>query len=329
MYLSHIELEKIADTIFTTTGDHQNAFSPHDQISVCSVDVRVGNIFWVMKKQRRVIDLSFSATFEVSPTRLWKKQIIEINGYIDLKPGEMILGRTHEKIEMPKHLVGKINTRSSYARMGLSTACNCDLINPGYKGHVPLELINCTNNVIRIRPYLPLCQVFIMNVDGQVDQEYGSERFESKYNNDEGGPSVWWRDSLVKKVAKNISFSQVGEYSIEEIRKTFDNIDDEGLLRFDQLLSRTQHSSAQAFLDEFKTSEQSKEKFYKIRRGFFKWSAPAFLIASLVQLEKVLTSAAFSPSLPTVLIWGTFLLSVMPFLYYVLKKERKYYGDLP
>lgn len=329
MYLSHIELERIADTIFITAGDEQNAFSSKEQISVCSVNIRVGDIFWVMKKQRRVIDLSFSATFEVSPTRLWNKQHVLPNGYIDLKPGEIILARTHERIEMPKHLVGKINTRSSYARMGLSTACNCDLINPGYKGHVPLELVNSTNNIIRIRPFLPLCQVFLMRVDGEVVEDYASERFESKYNDDEGGPSVWWRDSLVKKVAKSINFAQVGEYSIKTLRETFNKIDDDGLQRFDRLLDSAHQSSAEAFIEQFKASEKRKEKFYKYRRGISKWGAPGSFFVSLVQFGQAFDSGEFCPSFAAYLVWAVFALSVIPFLYYALRAERKYYGDLP
>lgn len=326
MYLSHTELEKIAQKVFLTSDTDENQFDLEKQVRVCSVDIRVGDIFWVMKRQRRVIDLSFSATFEISPTRLWKKHRIEKNGYIDLKPGEMILGRTHEKIEMPKDLVGKINTRSSYARIGLSTGCNCDLINPGYKGFVPLELVNCTNNVIRIRPYLPLCQVFLMQVAGVI-HDYGSERFESKYNDDDGGPSVWWRDSLVKKVARNITFAQVGEYSMEEIRKKFDFIDDEGLQRFDRLLDSNSTNSAEAFLEKFQKSEASKEKWYKIRRGISLWCFPAFFVTSMLQLGASFEKEVFSPTFSAYLMWGVATCSFIPFLIYRLRKERKYYAN--
>ncbi len=45
-----------------------------------------------------------------------------------------------EKITIPKELVGKINTRNSYAILGMSTALNWNLVNPGYTGHIPLEI---------------------------------------------------------------------------------------------------------------------------------------------------------------------------------------------
>lgn len=334
MYLSHVELEKMAETIFCTPEGDAHPFDLDTQTRVCSVDIRVSNVFWVMKKNRKVIDLSFSATFEISPTRLWEKRVIANNGFIDLKPGEMILGRTHELIKMPSDKVGKINTRSSYARIGLSTGCNCDLVNPGYIGHVPLELVNCTKNTIRIRAYLPLCQVFLMKLDGQVDADYASEKYQSKYNNDEGGPSVWWRDSLVKKVQKNITFSQVGEFSVDALRDKFEKIDDEGLQRFDQLLDKKSHNDSESFISEFTASESSKEWWYKARRNTSIWAFPALSIISVTHFgnsfhENTTTKEfLFSPSITAFILWSLLVLSIPPFIWYVARKERKYYGDI-
>lgn len=338
MYLSHKELEAISSNIFTTVDEDPSPFSPDDQIRVCSVDIRVSNGFWIMKKQRalfrkkrRVIDLSFTATFELSPTRLWERKTIQPNGYIDLKPGEMVLGRTHELIKMPKDIVGKINTRSSYARMGLSTACNCDLINPGYQGHVPLELVNNTNNVIRIRPFLPLCQVFLMKVDGEITDSYSSDKFASKYNFDEGGPSVWWRDSLVKKVQNNITFSQVGEFSVEKLRDKFEKIDDDGLQRFDKLLNKKQHSDAETFINDFTDSESTKQKFYKMRRSTSRWAFPALVVVSIVHLLNAIDTSkgiSFTPNVTAYGLWTLALISFFPFIYYVFSKERKFYAEV-
>jgi deoxycytidine triphosphate deaminase len=328
MYLSHLELEKISEDVFVTPDGDSNPFDKEIQTRVCSVDIRVSDVFWVMKKQRRVIDLSFSATFEISPTRLWKKHNIANNGYIDVKPGEMILGRTHEVIKMPKNLVGKINTRSSYARLGLSTGCNCDLVNPGYVGHVPLELVNCTKNTIRIRPFLPLCQVFLINVDGEIHDDYASERYNSKYNNDDGGPSVWWRDSLVKKVAKNITFTEVGEYSLTEIRNKFDVIDDEGLQRFDKLLNDSNQCSSTSFLEKYQLSEQRKALLYKIRRSLSLWIAPAFTGLGIIQFRAAYDAEGkFTPDTIAIGIWSLVAITIPFFLYYVISKKRKYYGE--
>ncbi|MBD3653870.1 dCTP deaminase [Kangiella sp.] len=327
MYLSNIELKKVVEKVISDVENTEHKFEPDSQIKVCSIDIRVSNIFWVMTKQARAIDLSSRYIFEISPTRLWKRRVIEDSGYIKLKPGEMILGRTHEKISMPDKYVGKINTRSSYARLGLSTACNCDLINPGYSGHVPLELINSTPNVMYIRPYLPLCQVFIMPVYGEIDDSYNSEKYESKYIDDEGEPSVWWRDALVKKLSLNVFKNQLESKAINSLRKKFKEIDDNGLFRLEKFMDEQTFSDSTDLIEKFSRSEKNKYNWYKTRRNLSLWLCPALFVATLIQIQNKLLPEDASPDIITWSMLSSFIISVPFFLFYVFRKKVKYYCE--
>ncbi len=62
---------------------------------------------------------------------------------------------------------------------------------------MPLQLYNAGEYPIVITPYLPLCQLMLIPLSGLPERSYGEPELESKYINDDGGPSLWWRDRLV------------------------------------------------------------------------------------------------------------------------------------
>jgi len=327
MYLTHTELLKIHKQVIFGDNRPNHKFDPSKQIRVCSIDIRVDNIFWVTKKRRQPINLGATKIFEVSPRRLWKKVKIEDNGSIKLKPGDMILGRTCEKINMPNNLVGKINTRSSYARLGISTACNCDLINPGYEGYVPLEITNTTPNTFLIHPYLPLCQIFIMELSGDIDSSYSSEKYKSKYMDDDGGPSVWWRDELVLKISKQVLKTQISNNAIDELRDKFENIDDNGLYRLEQFIESKQFDNSEELLNGFKGSENKRHKWYRNRRTVSLWAFPTFVVLFLLQLQTNILPDNKSIDVITYIILGITIAGFFPFLWYSFKTKVRFYND--
>lgn len=328
MYLNNKNLRKIVDEMISGCENNDYPFDPDKQVSVCSIDIRVDNVFWITRKRRRrSIDLGSNMIFEISPERLWERKVLEPNGYILLKPGEMILGRTYERISMPIKYVGKINTRSSYARLGLSTACNCDLINPGYEGHVPLELTNTTPNTFRIRPYFPLCQVFVMPLHGGADESYNDDKYESKYMDDKGGPSVWWRDALVKKISSKVFTNQVSDAAIERLRDQFEEIDDDGLYRVEKLLESKSWASSDHFLTEFVKGERRRRNFYRVRTGLAGLLSTGMLGASLLQMQRAFDPAQGYDGI-SILIWFLFLMSLPFSLYNFFQPKRMFYvGD--
>lgn len=327
MYLNRGKLAELSDDLIPETSNTEHPFEPDKQIRVCSIDIRVDSVFWITKGWRAPIDLGSNKIFEISPRRLWKKVVIDENLSIELKPGEMILGRTYEKICMPIEYVGKINTRSSYARLGLSTACNCDLINPGYEGHVPLELTNTTPNTFLIRPYLPLCQIFVMPLTGGADDSYNEPRYKSKYMDDEGGPSVWWRDDLVKKISSKTFPNQLTNTVVEDLRRRFESIDDDGLLRLEQLIEDRSFTNADELLQVFGTQERRRQRSYSIRVALTRLFSVGLFGTSILQLQKI-TDPNQAPDIVSYVIW-TLLVISLPFALYdfIRGKKRFYSGD--
>ena len=327
MYLNNQKLREIVGDMISECENSDYPFEPDKQVRVCSIDIRVDNVFWKTKWRRRSIDLGSRMIFEVSPHRLWKKIVLEPDGYIDLKPNEMILGRTYERISMPTSHVGKINTRSSYARLGLSTACNCDLINPGYEGHVPLELTNTTRNKFRIRPYLPLCQVFVLPLKGGPDESYNSKQYQSKYMNDEGGPSVWWRDDLVKKISLNVFQNQLSDSAVDQLREKFEKINDAGLYRLEKLMESKNWANSDALLADFGRRERRGRRMHTAWVGAARLFSLGLIVPSILQLQR-----AFDPNQGadkiSVIIWTLFIIAIPFACYEFFTGKKLFYSDI-
>jgi deoxycytidine triphosphate deaminase len=100
------------------------------------------------------------------PRRHWRKILLGAGESIKLRPGEMILGRTFEAFSIPRSCAGKLEGRSSFARMGLAIHCSADFINPAWRGRMPLQLTNLGASSIRSCT-LPT------NLSADADQAFG------------------------------------------------------------------------------------------------------------------------------------------------------------
>lgn len=60
----------------------------------------------------------------------------------DIDPGGFVLAQTLERIAMPNDLMGLVEGRSSWARVGLSVHLTAPKIDPGFDGTITLEIAN-------------------------------------------------------------------------------------------------------------------------------------------------------------------------------------------
>lgn len=87
-----------------------------------------------------------------------------------LHPGTLVLGKTHEVVELSiteggPWLAARIEGRSSYARCGLIVHFTAPTIHAGYKGTITLEMINFGRYPIALYPFAPVCQLIVEQVD--------------------------------------------------------------------------------------------------------------------------------------------------------------------
>lgn len=92
-----------------------------------------------------------------------------------------MLASTVEKIRMPDHLVGRVEGKSSLARMGLFVHVTAGFIDPGFEGHITLELFNANSVGILLYPKMPIAQISFERLCSPAEKPYGHSGLGSKY----------------------------------------------------------------------------------------------------------------------------------------------------
>ena len=124
----------------------------------------------------------------VQPSSVDLTELIEIapgDAFI-LHPGEFVLGATAERVCMPDDLVARIEGKSSLGRLGLLIHSTAGFIDPGFDGHVTLELSNVATLPITLYPGMKIGQVSFLRMTTPADEPYGSSKLGSKYQGQRG-----------------------------------------------------------------------------------------------------------------------------------------------
>jgi dCTP deaminase len=111
--------------------------------------------------------------------------IDEVNPFI-LHPGEFVLAVTMERVEVPPDLVGRLDGKSSLGRLGLIVHSTAGFVDPGFEGHLTLELSNVANLPIAIYPGMRIGQLSFYELTTAAENPYGSGEAGSKYQGQRG-----------------------------------------------------------------------------------------------------------------------------------------------
>ncbi|WP_137723930.1 dCTP deaminase [Prescottella subtropica] len=103
-----------------------------------------------------------------------------------LHPGEFVLGSTREVCTLPDDLAGRLEGKSSLGRLGLLTHSTAGFIDPGFSGHITLELSNVANLPITLWPGMKIGQLCLLRLSSAAESPYGSSSVGSKYQGQRG-----------------------------------------------------------------------------------------------------------------------------------------------
>ncbi|UED85027.1 dCTP deaminase [Streptomyces profundus] len=150
-------------------------------IQPSSIDVRLDRYFRVFENHRYPhIDPSVE---QPDLTRM-----IEPKGdepFI-LHPGEFVLASTYEMITLPENLASRLEGKSSLGRLGLLTHSTAGFIDPGFSGHVTLELSNVATLPIKLWPGMKIGQLCVFQLTSPAERPYGSGATGSRYQGQRG-----------------------------------------------------------------------------------------------------------------------------------------------
>ena len=138
---------------------------PFDETAVgpASVDLRLGNEIRIFAPMPQIIPITQGVEYR----DITYKLELGDTGYV-IKPGELVLGLTREKITLPVDIAGWLSSRSRFARLGLMVHISAPFIHPGISNHQVLEIFNTGPNFLKLVPGERICQFVFDRCTGQA-----------------------------------------------------------------------------------------------------------------------------------------------------------------
>ena len=145
-------------------------------IQPASVDVHLDHQILVFRNSRRPF-------IDVKSDMSDLTEMIEVDdgSPFMLHPGEFVLASTLEYISIPDDLVSRLEGKSSLGRIGLLIHSTAGYVDPGWKGHLTLELSNVANLPVTLYYGMKIGQLSFLRLSTPADQVYGSDGLGSKY----------------------------------------------------------------------------------------------------------------------------------------------------
>jgi dCTP deaminase len=165
-------------TIRRLIADGRLVIDPWDEAMVqpASVDLKLGDSFRVFHNHRiQTIDIADP------PRDLTERVVVEDGDEFVIHPGEFVLGRTAEWVELPDDIVARIEGKSSLGRLGLIIHATAGWVDSGFRGTLTLEITNFNSVPIVLRPGLPIAQLSLMALDAPAERPYGHPELGSHY----------------------------------------------------------------------------------------------------------------------------------------------------
>ena len=150
-------------------------------IQPSSIDVRLDRLF-------RLFDNHKYPYIDPSQEQSELTRLVEVEpdeAFI-LHPGEFVLGSTYEQITLPVDVAARVEGKSSLGRLGLLTHATAGFVDPGFSGHVTLELSNVATLPIKLWPGMKIGQLCFFQLASPAENPYGSAVYGSHYQGQRG-----------------------------------------------------------------------------------------------------------------------------------------------
>lgn len=150
-------------------------------VQPASIDVRLDKLFRLFDNHRYpMID---PASEQPELTRLVEA---EAGQPFVLHPGEFVLGATYEQVQLASDVAARLEGKSSLGRLGLLTHSTAGFIDPGFCGHVTLELSNTATMPILLYPGMRIGQLCFFDLSSPAEHPYGAAQAGSHYQGQRG-----------------------------------------------------------------------------------------------------------------------------------------------
>ena len=89
-------------------------------------------------------------------------------------------------VTLPDDVAARVEGKSSLGRLGLLTHATAGFVDPGFSGHVTLELANVATLPIKLYPGVKIGQFCFFRLSSPSEHPYGSAKYGSRYQGQRG-----------------------------------------------------------------------------------------------------------------------------------------------
>jgi dCTP deaminase len=166
-----------------------------DCIQPASVDLHLDNKLLVFKSER------YPTYIDVRRNLDQLNELVELEEDTPffLNPGEFVLASTLESITLPDDVVGRLEGKSSLGRIGLLIHSTAGYVDPGWQGHLTLELSNVAKLPITLYYRMKIGQISFLRLTSPVDRPYGADELGSKYQGQTEPTASKYHQNFVKR----------------------------------------------------------------------------------------------------------------------------------
>lgn len=147
------------------------------QLGSVSVDFRLGRTFMMFEHSRHsFIDPRHPHSIGDA------MRTIEVEGddpFI-MQPGDFALASTMETLVLPDDLLGRLEGRSSIARLGITVHSTAAVFEPGWNGTATMELSNLGRMAVALYPGMRICAFSFETLSSPVSTPY-RDKLNNKY----------------------------------------------------------------------------------------------------------------------------------------------------
>lgn len=152
-----------------------------EMVQPASIDVRLDRYFRLFDNHKYpFID---PAQEQPELTRLVE---VAVGEPFILHPGEFVLASTYEVITLPDDVAARLEGKSSLGRLGLLTHSTAGFVDPGFSGHVTLELSNVATLPIELWPGMKVGQFCFFRLSSPAEHPYGTGPYGNRYQGQRG-----------------------------------------------------------------------------------------------------------------------------------------------
>lgn len=139
------------------------------QLGSISVDFRLGTTFMVFEHSRHSF---IDPRHPQSIGEAMRTIVVEEDQPFIMQPGDFALASTIESLELPDDLLGRLEGRSSIARLGITVHSTAAVFEPGWIGTATMELSNLGRMAVALYPGMRICAFSFETLSSPVQTPY-------------------------------------------------------------------------------------------------------------------------------------------------------------